>query len=67
VIVDLSEALGSETYFYATAEGLPQLTIHQMGQQNVSRGQRLGLKMRADEVHLFDKDGANLSLTKGKC
>ncbi|MGI9500364.1 MAG: ABC transporter ATP-binding protein [Geminicoccaceae bacterium] len=60
VTVDLSEALGSETFFYATADGLPQLTIHQMGQRLLVRGQRLGLKLRAEQLHLFGADGSNL-------
>lgn len=63
-VVDLSEELGSETYFYATADGLPQLTIHQMGQRSLTRGQRLGLKLRADQVHLFGPDGSNLCDSK---
>jgi len=61
VTVDLAEALGSETYFYATADGLPQLTIHQMGQTALSRGQQIGLRLRADDVHLFGVNGENLS------
>ena len=60
VTVDLSEALGSDTFVYATADELPQLTIHQGGQIPLSRGQKLGLKLRADQLHLFGPNGSNL-------
>ena len=60
VTVDLTEALGSETYCYATAAGLPQLTIHQMGQRNLARGEALGLKFQTDQLHLFGPDGTSL-------
>ncbi|MGI9433930.1 MAG: ABC transporter ATP-binding protein [Geminicoccaceae bacterium] len=66
VTVDLAEALGSETYFYATADGLPQLTLHLMGQRALSRGQHLGLKLRTEEVHLFGGDGGNLGGGEGR-
>ena len=58
VIVDLSEQLGGETYFYATpAGGLPQITVHQLGQRPLDRGQTLGLSLRPDQVHVFDSRG----------
>jgi ABC-type sugar transport system ATPase subunit len=60
VIVDISEQLGGETYFYATPEGLPQMTIHQLGQLPLARGQNLALRLRQDMVHLFDSSGSIL-------
>ncbi len=57
VVVDLSEQLGGETYFYATPEGLPQLTVHQLGQRPLARGQALGLRLRSEQVHVFRADG----------
>jgi len=57
VKVDLSEQLGGETYFYCTPEGLPQLTVHQLGQRPLDRGQFLSLKLRRDSIHLFDATG----------
>ena len=60
VTVDLSEALGSETFFYATPEGLPQMTVHQSGQHPLARGQTLGLKLRTEQLHLFGPDDRNL-------
>ncbi len=59
-VVDLSEQLGGETYFYATPEGLPQLTVHQLGQRPLERGQTLALGLRPEQVHLFDAQGAIL-------
>ena len=60
VVVDLSEQLGGETYFYATPEGLPQITVHQLGQRPLERGQALALGLRPDQVHLFDAQGSIL-------
>ena len=60
VVVDISEQLGGETYFYATPEGLPQITIHQLGQLQLARGQSLALRLRQDMVHLFDAGGSIL-------
>ncbi|MGF1626196.1 MAG: ABC transporter ATP-binding protein [Alphaproteobacteria bacterium] len=58
VSVNLDEQLGGETYFYcATASGAP-LTIHQPGQQPLSRGEQLHLAIPPSAVHLFDAAGA---------
>ncbi len=57
VVVDISEQLGGETYFYATPESLPQMTIHQLGQLPLARGQSLALRLRPDNVHLFGSNG----------
>ncbi len=55
--VDLSEQLGGETYLYCTADGLPQLTVHQLGQLPVHRGQQIHLRLTRDSLHLFNADG----------
>ena len=55
--VDLAEQLGGETYFYATAEGLPQFTIRENGQANRRRGDTVSIRLRRDSVHLFAEDG----------
>jgi multiple sugar transport system ATP-binding protein len=56
--VDLAEQLGGETYFYATAEGLPQFTIRETGQAARSRGDVVRIRPRRDCVHLFAEDGS---------
>ena len=56
VKVDYSEQLGSETYFYCSAEGMPQLVVHQSGQYKVSRGDKLNLCFNRESLHLFGSD-----------
>ena len=56
-IVDYSEQLGGETYVYCSAEGMPQLTIHQPGQLPVQAGQVLNLAVDRPSIHLFDANG----------
>jgi ABC-type sugar transport system ATPase subunit len=55
--VDLAEQLGGETYFYATAEGLPSFTIRETGQASRSRGDTVRISPRRDCIHLFAEDG----------
>ncbi len=55
--VDFSEQLGGETYFYCTAEGFPQLTVHRIGQHPVRNGERLHLRLDHSQLHLFDSGG----------
>ena len=64
VKVDLNEQLGGETYLYCTADGLPQLTIHQPGQRRAQRGDALRLSIETDQAHLFD--GAGDALGHGR-
>ncbi|MCR9138965.1 MAG: sn-glycerol-3-phosphate ABC transporter ATP-binding protein UgpC [Alphaproteobacteria bacterium] len=55
--VDLSEQLGGETYLYCTPEGMPQLTVHQLGQLPIERGQNIHLRLNRACMHLFDSEG----------
>jgi len=55
--VDLTEQLGGETYLFCTPEGLPQITVHQLGQFPVGRGEMVHLRLRRDVLHVFDADG----------
>ena len=64
VMVDIAEQLGGETYFYCSAEGLPQFTIHQLGQKLLQKGQTLKLRLRHDYVHVFDNKGHVLHLRR---
>ena len=55
--VNYSEQLGSETYFYCSSEGMPQLVVHETGQYKVSKGDNLYLRFDRSLVHLFGSDG----------
>jgi multiple sugar transport system ATP-binding protein len=57
VKVNYSEQLGSETYFYCSAEGMPQLIVHQAGQNMISKGDNLYLRFDRTCMHLFGSDG----------
>ena len=53
--VDLVEQLGGETYLYATAPGLPQITLRQDGQVPCERGERARRSVSPpSHLHLFD-------------
>jgi len=55
--VDFAEQLGGETYLYCSAEGIPQLTVHQLGQLPIHKGATLHLKIDQTKMHLFDEKG----------
>jgi multiple sugar transport system ATP-binding protein len=55
--VFLTEQLGGETYVYATAEGLPQFTVHHEGQLDMKEGSPLHMAFRHPCLHLFDENG----------
>jgi len=54
VTVDLVEQLGGETYIYASAPGLPQITLRQDGQSQVYRGDAVTIRFTAEHLHIFD-------------
>jgi multiple sugar transport system ATP-binding protein len=56
VSIDLAEHLGSESYFYCSAPGLPQLTVHEASHVLRQRGDTLRLRFRRDRIHIFDND-----------
>ncbi len=64
VIVDYSEQLGSETYFYCNAEGISQLIVHQTGQYKVTKGDKLFLRLDRSSMHLFGIDGKAIKKNK---
>ncbi len=55
--VDLTEQLGGETYVFCKPAGMPQLTVHQIGQVPVKRGEQVHLKFDRSVMHLFDAKG----------
>ena len=63
-IVDYSEQLGSETYFYCNADGVSQLIVHQTGQYKVTKGDKLFLRLDRSAIHLFGADGKTIKKNK---
>ena len=59
--VAFTEQLGGETYLYCDAEGLPQITVHSLGQLPVETGQELGLTFDRSRMHIFDANGDALA------
>ncbi|QQN65031.1 sn-glycerol-3-phosphate ABC transporter ATP-binding protein UgpC [Bradyrhizobium diazoefficiens] len=59
--VDLVEQLGGETFIYATAPGLPQITLRQDGQSRFDRGDAVAIRFASDHLHIFDAIGAALA------
>lgn len=59
--VDLVEQLGGETFIYATAPGLPQITLRQDGQSRFDRGDAVAIRFASDHLHIFDATGAALA------
>lgn len=59
--VDLVERLGGETFIYASAPGLPQITLRQDGQSQLSRGDAVAIQFAPDHLHVFDATGAAIA------
>jgi ABC-type sugar transport system ATPase subunit len=59
--VDLIEHLGGETFVYATAADLPQITLRCDGQTPLSRGDAISVRFSPDHLHLFDGSGAAIA------
>jgi ABC-type sugar transport system ATPase subunit len=56
--VELREALGGESYLYARLGSGARLVIRAEGDTAVDRGDRVGLVLPPERVHLFRADGA---------
>ena len=61
--VDFAEQLGGETYLYCSADGIEQLTVHQLGQLPVDKGTTLHLKIDQEKMHIFNENGRVLAKT----
>jgi ABC-type sugar transport system ATPase subunit len=59
--LDLLEQLGGETFFYASAPGLPQITLRQDGQVRLQRGDKIAVRFDPQHIHLFTEDGTALA------
>ncbi|MBV8699234.1 ABC transporter ATP-binding protein [Bradyrhizobium sp.] len=61
VTVDLVEHLGGETFVYAAAADLPQITLRCDGQRPLSRGDAISIRFSPEHLHLFDATGAAIA------
>jgi ABC-type sugar transport system ATPase subunit len=61
VTVDLVEHLGGETFVYAAATDLPQITLRCDGQTPLSRGDATSVRFSPEHLHLFDATGAAIA------
>ena len=64
VLVDFTEQLGSETYFYCNTHDTSQLIVHQTGQYKVAKGDKLFLRLDRSAIHLFGIDGKVIKKNK---
>jgi multiple sugar transport system ATP-binding protein len=62
VTVDLVEQLGAETFVYASAPDLPQITLRQDGQTRLARGDTVAIRVDPQQIHLFDEAGTNIAV-----
>ncbi|WMS43045.1 sn-glycerol-3-phosphate ABC transporter ATP-binding protein UgpC [Acuticoccus sp. MNP-M23] len=60
--IDVKEALGGESYLYATLDGGERIVIKTDGDNSTRHGDRVGLDLPPQRIHLFGADGANLTL-----
>lgn len=61
---DVVEHLGSDTNVYANIEGLNPMMVRVHGNIPAKTGDRLGLRIRTEHVHIFDDNGTSLSRTE---
>jgi multiple sugar transport system ATP-binding protein len=56
----VAEHLGSDTFLYADAGAIGQLTARYVGELNLSAGDRVVLSPEPSRIHCFDGDGKSL-------
>ena len=59
-IADVVEHLGSDTNIYVNVEGLGPLMVRKHGNIPAKSGDRLGLRFRSENAHIFGASGAAL-------
>lgn len=59
-VADVVEHLGSDTNIYLQIEGLGPLMVRRHGNISVRSGERVGLRIQPENVHLFKADGTAL-------
>ena len=60
VLVSVSEQHGADTYLHCEFPGGEPVLIHQPGQSNVKRGDKLRVHPHAGSWHLFDAEGERI-------
>ena len=55
--VDVVERLGDVSYVYFHMEGTDRLTMAVPFTSQAKRGEQITLSAKAEDIHLFDKDG----------
>ena len=60
--VEVKEALGGESYLYATLDGGDRIVIKTDGDDPTRGGDVVGLVLPPERIHLFAADGANLTV-----
>ena len=58
--MDFAEQPGGETYLYSSADGIDQLTVHQLGQLPVDKGTTLHLKFDQEKNASIQKKWAGV-------
>ncbi len=56
-VADVVEHLGSDTNLYLQVEGLGPLMVREHGNIPVQPGDRVGLRIQSENIHLFGPDG----------
>ena len=59
VTVNAVEALGNETYIYATLNQETRITISTFSDRTFTIGESIALKLKTDKIHLFAADTGN--------
>jgi multiple sugar transport system ATP-binding protein len=58
--VRIAEHLGSDTFVYAEADGIGQMTVRLSGEAPNETGQRIFLTPQESKIHKFDKEGLRI-------
>ncbi|WP_422050810.1 ABC transporter ATP-binding protein [Shimia sp.] len=59
-VADVVERLGSDTNIYVQVDGLGSTLVRRSGNLPISSGDRLGLHLQRNNIHLFTAEGARL-------
>jgi multiple sugar transport system ATP-binding protein len=59
-VADVVERLGSDTNIYVHVDGLGSTLVRRSGNLPISSGDRLGLHLQRNNIHLFTAEGARL-------
>jgi len=60
VVADFAENLGGSSQIYATAPEAPMLTLSVPGRASIAKGDKLGVGLLSNHIHVFDASGRAL-------